>query len=139
MASKTPSEVALEESRAHTDSARRKLGRIERRSASPPGFKFDDEDTINKIVDGVAKRQKQQSQPEIHVHVGDSKPDGDPSESGDESGFSVEGPLGWQVRARGRIAWAVVALLALLALGVLAGRLTAPRHERPHETPVAPK
>lgn len=130
---------------AHQAEGRRQLDRLaEKRGASKrslsPGSglaKIDEEITgVNHQLSELRKeiRQKQPSQPEIHVHV--SKPDSDPPSS-DGAGLSLEAPFGWHMRARGRLAWFIGGVLGLVAvlvaLGWAMGRPSAPRHDRPAE------
>lgn len=111
-------------SKRHTDEAHRKIAKLAeaRRAPSekPPVTKWDDEDTINKIVDGVAKRAPQPSAPSIHVHTAPKPHSDPPSSDSKRAGFSLRTAGGTKLRATGGQAVSLLAVVAIVALLIAA-------------------
>lgn len=127
---------ALGAAEAHASNADRMLAEAEakkvpapaKRSISPSsGFAMLEEEiteTKHQIQDLAREiRQKQPSSPEVHVYL---DRDSRPPES-DKAGFSMRAPFGWGISAKGRVAWLVAIIVAVLVGGILLGRVTVPK------------
>ena len=109
---------ALGEVTAHTQEARRQIARLDlerrtgRAQAAEPAWS--DEDTISKIVEGVA-RQRQPSVPDIHVHLAKAPSDVPPSMRGVSGQAKTVKTAAAVLAAVLSVGGAVKALLDLLA------------------------